>query len=991
MMQSAALFFLAFQAMGLMGLVFCLFWLRQRYGLTPLYISLGVFQPVQVILTSSIYVPLWEGVTVSPGTIMFAISVMAILLVYLREDAGEARKIIYGIIGANLIMTLVMFIASIQVTIPGTSNFLNISAEIFHQSARVTLVGTAVLLADVFLLMVLYGAMNRHFPGLPFLRVFVTLACVLVFDGVAFTTGAFVESATFSSLLYAAVTTKLMIAFVLSVALYLYIRFVEPTEISNSAPNRPLKDFFFAYTFREKFEMQAKKTAEAERELRVQRDFAAQIVNNIGQGLTITNEDGRFEFVNPAFAKIVGYDEQEILALTASMLTMPESRREEWLQRESRRSGRASTYRSCLRRKDGSDAQVSITSAPRYVDGKYSGSISIISDLGEQIRSEASRVAALQEASATLETLGKIGRELTASLNADAVFATMLRHVSNLFDVTSFSVYLLDPTGKLLNGSFDYEDGKQLAYLAIPMDDPTSYTAQCARERQELSVNADEEDKTNRVPGTLLSLSMLYVPLMIGDRLIGVMSIQSIRPNAYGEREGFICRTLSAYAAIALDNAFAYASAERARRQAADALLELQQTQIKQSEAEAARTQLEEQLRESQKMQAIGTLAGGIAHDFNNIIASILGNIELAREDVSDNPVALQSLNEIRKSAARARNLVQQILSFSRRQPTELKPIALGAVVDESVRMLRATLPARVELEFDGDAGGVEVQADTTQIQQVVINLVTNAAQAMNGKAGRVEIRLDEVAVDADFAKSHPSVGALFSKKGGKAVRLGVQDNGSGMDAIIIGRIFEPFFTTKPVDEGTGLGLSVVHGIVQSHHGAIVVDSTPGQGTTIFIYLPVITDALLSPQEAAPQKKESPKAGKGQRILYVDDDEALVFLVQRLLQRRGFSVSGFIVQNDALAALRANPQAFDLLVTDYNMPGMSGLDVAREARAIRADLPVAVASGFIDEVLRAQADQVGVCEVIFKVNAVEDFCDAFARLAQAKTDGLPAE
>lgn len=176
MMQSAALFFLAFQAMGLMGLVFCLFWLRQRYGLTPLYISLGVFQPVQVILTSSIYVPLWEGVTVSPGTIMFAISVMAILLVYLREDAGEARKIIYGIIGANLIMTLVMFIASIQVTIPGTSNFLNISAEIFHQSARVTLVGTAVLLADVFLLMVLYGAMNRHFPGLPFLRVFVTLA-----------------------------------------------------------------------------------------------------------------------------------------------------------------------------------------------------------------------------------------------------------------------------------------------------------------------------------------------------------------------------------------------------------------------------------------------------------------------------------------------------------------------------------------------------------------------------------------------------------------------------------------------------------------------------------------------------------------------------------------------------------------------------------------------------------------------------------------------
>ena len=331
-----------------------------------------------------------------------------------------------------------------------------------------------------------------------------------------------------------------------------------------------------------------------------------------------------------------------------------------------------------------------------------------------------------------------------------------------------------------------------------------------------------------------------------------------------------------------------------------------------------------------------------------------------------------------------ARDLVQQILSFSRRQPTEKKPTALAQVIDESVRLLRATLPARITLEVHCDAAVPTVRADANQIQQVLINLVTNAMQAMPGGPGRIGIRLDTVMLDAAMAEAHPALRALHDKHPGRTLRLAVSDNGPGMDAATLERIFEPFFTTKAVDEGTGLGLAVVHGIVETHEGEIEVDSQPGKGTTFTIYLPVAAAEADAPEPDQSVATAAPSnAAGGRHILYLDDDESLVFLVTRLLERRGFRVSGFTNQREALDALRADPASFDLVVTDYNMPGMSGLDVARAVRAIRADLAVAVASGFIDETLRAKADEAGVGELIFKASAVEDLCDAFARLAQA--------
>ncbi len=427
--------------------------------------------------------------------------------------------------------------------------------------------------------------------------------------------------------------------------------------------------------------------------------------------------------------------------------------------------------------------------------------------------------------------------------------------------------------------------------------------------------------------------------------------------------------------------------------------------------AEAARLSLEAQLRESQKMEAIGTLAGGIAHDFNNILATILGNAELARQDHELSPLTRESIEEIRKAGARARDLVQQILSFSRRQPTARKPLDLVAIVGEAERLLRATLPARVALSVDIGRAALPVLADSTQVQQVIFNLATNAMQAMHGRPGAIRIGVDAVMLDARLASIHPSLEVMYARKPGEIACLVMRDDGSGMDAATLARIFEPFFTTKPVNEGTGLGLSVVLGIVQAHDGAILVDSEPGQGTTFRLYLPLAehpaelaaslpaapasapASALAAPEaanaEVAPdaQAAATDLPGPGPRILYVDDDESLVFLVTRLLERRGFAVSAHSNQEEALAELRRDPAAIDLLVTDYNMPGLSGLDVARAAMAMRADLPVVVASGFIDERLQLEATAAGVRELVFKANAVETLCDAIARMVRDELAG----
>jgi PAS domain S-box-containing protein len=391
--------------------------------------------------------------------------------------------------------------------------------------------------------------------------------------------------------------------------------------------------------------------------------------------------------------------------------------------------------------------------------------------------------------------------------------------------------------------------------------------------------------------------------------------------------------------------------------------------------ADATEAALRGQLFESQKMEAIGTLAGGIAHELNNVLAMIAGNVALARRDAKAAPPVLESLGEIDKAAIRARGLVQQILTFSRRQSQELAVQPLGPIVVEALRLLRATLPATVTIATVIEDGGLCARANANQLEQVLMNLCTNAWHALGGRPGRLEVGLERA--DAPGARTL----RLGRIDAGPYARIWVRDSGAGMDEATQARMFEPFFTTKPQGQGTGLGLAVVHGIVVGHDGAIDVASAPGAGTTVAVWLPLRAAPSAPPRGAS----VAPEAeGAGRRVLYVDDEDSMVLLVRRLLDRLGYRTEGASSVDDALERLRAEPGAFDVLVTDYNMPVRTGLDLAVAARTLAPDLPVLITSGYVTDALRAEAARVGVAQVVDKELSVDALCEAIDAIVRKR-------
>jgi PAS domain S-box-containing protein len=383
-----------------------------------------------------------------------------------------------------------------------------------------------------------------------------------------------------------------------------------------------------------------------------------------------------------------------------------------------------------------------------------------------------------------------------------------------------------------------------------------------------------------------------------------------------------------------------------------------------QRRGQVLRLELEAQLREAQKMEAIGVLAGGIAHDFNNVLAGILGNAALALQDLPpDHPVAA-GLEQIRKAGLRGRGLVQQILAFARRQPREVVSCELRPLVEECVALLRSTLPAGVTLDVAPGAEPLFVMADPTQVEQVLMKLCTNAWHSLGGKPGRVAVALAAVDLDATAARQ---LGAGLTP--GAYARLSVSDTGRGMDAETRARIFEPFFTTKPVGEGTGLGLAVAHGIIAAHGGVIRVQTVPDEGSTFEIYLPrsAATSAGDRPAPLAIAHR-----GHGECVLYIDDDDVMMVMVERLLERLGYAVTCMDDPARAIEAVRAAPGRFDVVVTDLNMPELSGLDVARALHRIRGDLPVIISSGNLPDQLQSEARHAGVRALVHKQYTLEE-------------------
>jgi signal transduction histidine kinase/CheY-like chemotaxis protein len=421
--------------------------------------------------------------------------------------------------------------------------------------------------------------------------------------------------------------------------------------------------------------------------------------------------------------------------------------------------------------------------------------------------------------------------------------------------------------------------------------------------------------------------------------------------------------------------------------------------------ADEDRARLLEQFHFAQRSEALGRLAGGIAHDFNNILGIMTGFTELSQLDLGDEHPVKPHLDKVLAAGRRAKGLVQQILAYSRQSGSHRQPTRIDLLVKETSSLLRATLPATIRLSKRISESGTLVMADASQIDQIIMNLCVNAMHAIGDRRGSIELHLNEHRVDAagvtesGAASSGPSAMSMKLGKGrsagasrmwcgelavGRYVRLAVRDDGCGMDAATLKRIFDPFFTTKPTGTGTGLGLAAVLGIVGEHNGAICVESEPGAGTAFELFLPVCEQAA----EPAPVPlRRLTKADRRATVLVVDDETDLASMTCAMLRALGYSAVSSTNAAMALSIIRDDPFAFDLLITDQTMPGMTGDELAMGAKAIRPDLPIILCTGYSARINEATAKQAGALALLFKPLSRDELAEA---VAQALRSALPA-
>jgi len=385
------------------------------------------------------------------------------------------------------------------------------------------------------------------------------------------------------------------------------------------------------------------------------------------------------------------------------------------------------------------------------------------------------------------------------------------------------------------------------------------------------------------------------------------------------------------------------------------------------------RKRLEVQLQQAQKMEAVGTLAGGIAHDFNNILGIIIGNTDIALYDMPEWNPARHNLDEIRKASFRARDLVKQILAFSRQSVQEKIPLKMSHIVNEALKMLRASLPTTIEIRQDIDPKSGTILGDPTQLHQVLMNLCTNASHAMQEEGGILGVSLVNRDIDRKEAAGYAEL------KPGPYIRLTVSDTGKGIDPGVIDRIFDPYFTTKGVGEGTGMGLAVIHGIVNKYGGAITVNSGVGKGTTFHLLFPRVEKEVSQEIETP-----SPLPRGNESILFVDDEKAVVITMQGMLENLGYRVTARTSSIETLQAFRNNPDAFDLVITDQTMPNMTGKELAKKLLQLRPGIPIILCTGYSEQIDAEKAKEMGISAFVMKPIDMSKIADTIRKVLDEK-------
>jgi PAS domain S-box-containing protein len=450
--------------------------------------------------------------------------------------------------------------------------------------------------------------------------------------------------------------------------------------------------------------------------------------------------------------------------------------------------------------------------------------------------------------------------------------------------------------------------------------------------------------------------SIIVLPLTMEGETIAILDILSEEVNAFDSEEIQLLEELA-------NNVSQGMAILRERAQRRQALAE--------------KTKLEKQLRQAQKMEAIGTLAGGIAHDFNNILTAIVGYSELILMNLDqkqDFQIIENHLQGVLQAGNRAKDLVQQILTFSRKQEQENQPVQVSLIIEETVKLLRASLPTTIEIRASIDPQCGTVLADPTQIHQVVMNIGTNAYQAMREDGGLLEVSLAPVKVDAGLASTHPHLHA------GSYLRLRVQDTGHGMEPEVLERIFEPYFTTKGLAEGTGLGLAVVHGIVSGLGGAILVDSQIGKGTTFQVYFPHLGSNGLGEVPEAVVAEPIATSVRGEHILFIDDEPVLAHIGEKILKCLGYRVTMKTSSLEALELFSAQPEHFDLVISDQTMPQLTGIQLAQKIIRLRPEMPIILCTGSSETVRARKAQKHAIREYLLKPFNVGDLAKTIQRV-----------
>ena len=644
-------------------------------------------------------------------------------------------------------------------------------------------------------------------------------------------------------------------------------------------------------------------------------------------------QTGRIAF-NERWAEMLGYSSGEVepFVSTWENLVHPDDRADVMRELNDHLEGKTETYEIEHRVRHRSGAWIWILDKGRVIERDAQGApvraCGTHLDITERKRAE--REERLNKA--RLEIIHRIATMPEASEKDVSDF--LLESMLDLTDSTiGFLGFMSDDEETMQIHAWSSSAMTECAIHDKPIEFPIAKAGlwgEPIRNREPIIVNDYEQPhpaKVGRPEGHVDISCFMAVPVFEGKRIVAIGAVGN-REMPYEEADA---RQLT----LLMDSWW-----EQVRRK----------REIREKEALQAR------LQQAQKLEAIGTLAGGIAHDFNNILSIILGNAEMAMHDLQESSFARESLNEVREASLRARDLVTQILLFARQQEQKVSNIRLEPIAKECLKMLRASIPTTVEIQQKIHRGLPPVHADPSQIQQVIMNLCTNAGQVMEAEGGTLEFVLDSVGLESPL---ETMTGRIPE---GRYVRFQVRDTGPGIDPENLERIFEPFFTTKAVGEGTGLGLAVAHGIVAERNGGISVDSEKGRGTTFRVYLPALEKERA---EEVPEEKSALPKGT-ERILFVDDEPMILKLGQKMLERQDYEVETRASGIDALECFKHDPERFDLVVTDMTMPGMRGDKLAEEMMKIRDDIPVILSTGYSKQISEEKAREMGIRAFVMK-------------------------